>query len=107
MGRGAQAFDRAMVGCVVQVRLDGNLLASTVSSFAAPVGAIEVLKDRVPCLGVAFLTGKTANGPGNHTVNYRLVIVDIGPPRTGSIPGHSRRIVRPRDSAGDDTAGNS
>jgi hypothetical protein len=54
MGRGVQAFDRAMVRCVVQVRLDGNLLPSTVSGFAAPESAIEVLKDGVPCLGVAF-----------------------------------------------------
>src|SRR5208283_4226544 len=107
MWRGVQAFDRAMVGCVVQVRLDRNLLAGTVSGFAAPVSAIEVLKDGVPRLGVAFLICKTANGSGNHTVNYRLVVISIGPPGTCAIPGHSRRIVRPSDSAGNDAAGNS
>src|SRR5216683_6831285 len=107
MGRGVQAFDRAMVRCVVQVRLDRNLLPCTVSGFAAPMSTIEVSKDGVPCLGVAFLICKTANGPGNHAVNYRLVIVGIGPPRTCPIPGHSRRIVRPSDSAGKDAAGNS
>src|SRR5580692_1025809 len=107
MGRRVQAFNRAMVGGVVQVRLDRNLLASFVSSFAATMSAIEVLKDGVPCLGVVFLICKTADGPGNHAINYRLVIVGIGPPRTCSIPGHSRRIVRPSDSAGNDAAGNS
>src|ERR1700688_2078521 len=107
MGRGVQAFDRAMIRGVIQVRLDRNLLPSTVSGFAAPVSAIEVLKDGVPCLGVAFLIRKTANGPGNHAVNYRLVIVGIGPPRTCAIPGHSRRIVPPSDSAGNDAARNS
>src|ERR1700741_5588928 len=107
MGRRVQAFDRAMVRCVVQVRLDRKLLPSTVSGFAAPMSAIEVLKDGVPCLGVAFLICKTANGPGKHAVNYRLVIVSIGPPGTCAIPGHSRRIVRPSDSAGNDAAGNS
>src|SRR5271170_7192228 len=107
MRRGVQAFDRAMVRCVVQVRLDRNLLASTVSGFAAPVSAIEVLKDGVPCLGIALLVCKTANGPGNHAVNYRLVIVGIGPPRSCAIPGHGRRIVRPSDSARNDAAGNS
>src|ERR1700739_1237773 len=107
MGRGVQAFDRAMVRCVVQVRLDRNLLSSTVSGFAAPVSTIEVLKDGVPCRGVTFLVCKTANGPGNHAVNYRLVIVGIDPPRACAIPGHGHRIVRPSDSAGNDAAGNS
>src|ERR1700751_3962305 len=107
MRRGVQAFDRAMVRCFVQVRLDRKLLPSTVSGFAAPMSAIEVLKDGVPCLGVAFLVCETANGTGNHAVNHRLVVISIGPPRTGAIPGHSRRIVRPTDSAGHDAAGNS
>src|SRR5260370_33664303 len=107
MGRGVQAFNRAIVRCVVQVRLDRNLLPSTVSGFAATMSAIEVFKDGVPCLGVAFLICETANGPGNHAVNYRLVIVGIGPPRTCAIPGRSRRIVRPSDSAGNDAARNS
>src|ERR1700747_1975239 len=106
MRRGVQAFDRAMVRCVVQVRLDRKLLPSTVSGFAAPMSAIEVLKDGVPCLGGAFLICKTANGPGNHAINYRLVVVGIGPPRTCAIPGHSRRIVRPSDAAGTAAAGN-
>src|ERR1700751_5408070 len=106
MRRGVQAFDRAMVRCFVQVRLDRNLLPSTVSGFAAPMSAIEVLKDGVPCLGVAFLICKTANGPGNHAVNHRLVVVGIGPPRTCAVPGHSRRIMRPRNSAGNHTARN-
>src|SRR5580704_7938646 len=104
MRRRVQAFDCAMIRCVVQVRLDRNLLPRAVSGFAAPMSTIEVLKDGVPCLGVAFLICKTANGPGNHAVNYRLVVVSIGPPRTCAIPGHSRRIVRPRDSAGNDAA---
>src|SRR5271169_6991536 len=107
MGRGVQAFNRAMVRGVVQVRLDRNLLPSAVSGFAAPMSTIEVLKDGVPCLGVVFLICKTANGPGNHAVNYRLVIVGVGPPRTCAIPSHCRRIVRPSDSAGNDAPRNS
>src|SRR5580704_9085388 len=106
MGRGVQAFDCAMIRCVVQVRLDRNLLPSSVSDFATRMSAIEVLKDGGPCLGVAFLICKTANGPGNHAVNGRLIIVGVGPPRTCAIPGHSRRIVRPSDSAGYDAARN-
>src|SRR5580658_3122419 len=107
MGRGVQAFNRAMVGCVVQVRLDRNLLPGTVSGFAVTMSAIEVLKDGIPCLRVALLICKTANGPGNHAVNYSLVIVGISPPRTCAIPSHSRRIVRPSDSAGSNATGNS
>src|SRR5258706_8945955 len=107
MRRRVQAFDRAMIRCVVQVRLDRGLLAGLVSSFAPPMSAIEVLKDGAPCLGIVFLICKTANGPGNHAVNHRLVIVGIGPPRTCAIPGHSRWIVRPSDSAGNNAAGNS
>src|ERR1700678_3272705 len=107
MGRGVQAFDRAMVGCVVQVRLDRNLLPGFVSGFAATMSAIEVLKDGVPCLGVALLICQTADGSRNHAVDYRLVIVRIGPPRTCSIPGDRRRIMRPSDSARNDAAGNS
>jgi len=44
---------------------------------------------------------------GIHAVNHRLIIVGIGPPRTCAIPGHSRRIVRPSDPAGNNAAGNS
>src|ERR1700688_1566469 len=107
MGRGVQAFDRAMIRGVVQVRLDRNLLAGPVSGVATTMSTIEVLKDGVPCLGVAFLICKTANRTGNHAVNHRLVVISIGPPRTGAIPGHGRRIVRPSDSAGNDPARNS
>src|ERR1700689_1780534 len=100
MGRGVQAFDRAMVRCVVQVRLDRDLLARLVSGFAATVSAIVMMENGVPCLGIVFLICKTANGPGNHAANYGLVVVGIGPPRTCAVPGHSRRIVRPSDAAG-------
>src|SRR5580692_11125437 len=106
MRRRVQAFDRAMIRCVVQVCLDRNLLPGAVSGFAAPVSTIEVLKDGVPCLGVAFLIRKTANGTGDHAVTHRLVVISIGPPRTCAIPGYSRRIVRPSDSAGHDAARN-
>src|SRR5580658_10166744 len=107
MRRRVQTIDRAMIRCVVQVRLNRNLLPSSVSGFAATMSAIEVLKDGVPCLGVAFLICKAANGPGNHAVNCSLVIMGIGPPRTSAIPGYSCRIVRPSDSAGNNTAGDS
>src|ERR1700747_1110916 len=106
MGAGVQAFDRAMIRCVVQVCLDRDLLAGFVSSFAPPMSAIEVLKDRAPCLRIVFLICKTANGPGNHAVDYRLVVVGISPPGTCAIPGHSRGVVRPSDSAGNDAARN-
>ena len=84
-----------------------SIATNTVSGFTATMSAIEVVKDGAPCLGITFLTCKAANGPGNHAVDYRLVIVGIGPPGTCAIPGHSRRIVRPSDSAGDDAPGNS
>jgi hypothetical protein len=63
MGRRVQAFDRAMIRCVVQVRLDRDLLAGPVSGVAATMSAIEVVKDGVPCLGIVFLICKTTNGP--------------------------------------------
>src|ERR1700723_2955628 len=107
MRRRVQAFDRAMVRSVVQVGLDGDLLSSLVSRVAAIMRAIEVVKDGVPSLGIAFLICKAADGTGNHAVNYRLVVVGIGPPRTCAIPGHGRRIMRPRDSAGNHAASNS
>jgi len=44
-----------MIRCVVQVRLDCDLLAGLVSSFAPTMSAIEVLKDGAPCLGIVFL----------------------------------------------------
>src|SRR5258708_7535146 len=107
MGRRVQAFDRSMILCVVQVRLDGDLLAGLVAGFAATMSAIEVVKDGAPCPGIAFFICKTANGPRNHAVNYRLVVVSIGPPGTCAIPLHCRGIVRPSDSAGNDAAGKS
>jgi len=55
MRRRVQSFDRAVVGCVVQIRLDDDLLSSFVSSVAATMSAVEVVKNGVPCLGVAFL----------------------------------------------------
>src|SRR5579863_3715812 len=107
MGRGVQAFDRAMIRRVVQVRLDRDLLAGTVSGFAATMSAIIVVKDYAPRLHFAFLICKAANRPGNHAVYYILVVVCIRPPGTCAIPGHSRRIVRPTDSPRNDAAGNS
>jgi hypothetical protein len=107
MGRGVQAFDRSMIGGIIQVRLDRDLLAVSVSGFAATVRLIVIVKNGVPCLGIVFLIGKTAKGPGNHAVNHGLVVVGIGPPRTCAIPGHRRRIVRPSDSAGNYAASNS
>jgi hypothetical protein len=53
MGRGVQPFDRAMIRCVVQVRLDRDLLAGLISGFASTMSVIEVLKDGVPA---AYLT---------------------------------------------------
>jgi len=55
MRRRVQAFDRAMIRCVVQVRLDRDLLAGLVSRFAPTMSAVEVLKDGAPCLGIFFL----------------------------------------------------
>src|SRR5690242_5841069 len=107
MRRRVQTLDRAMVRCVVQVGLNCDLLAGLVSGVAAIMRAIEVVKDGVPCLGVAFLICKTSNRSGNHTINYSLIIVCISPPGTCAIPDHSRRIMRPRDSTGKHAAGNS
>src|SRR5689334_13917335 len=107
MWRRVQAFDGTVIRCVVQVRLDCDLLAGLVSGVAATMGAIEVLEDGTPCLSIALLIRKTANRSGNHAVNYRLVIVGIGPPGACAIPGYSRRIMRPRDSARSDAARNS
>ena len=107
MWRRVQSIDRAMVGCVVQVRLDRDLLAGLVSGFATAMGVIEVVKDEAPRFSIALLICKAANGSGNHAVNHRLVVVRIGPPRTRSIPGDSSRIVNPGDSAGNNAARNS
>jgi len=107
MRRRVQSFDRAVVGCVVQIRLDGDLLSSLVSSVAATMSAVEVVKNGVPCLGVAFLICQRANGSRNHAVDYRLVVINIGPPRACPIPGHSRWIMCPSDTAWNNTSPNS
>src|SRR6201985_1029065 len=99
MGRRVQAFDRAMIRCVVQVRLDGHFLASLVPDVAATMSAIEIFEDGVPRLGIAFLVSETAERAGDHAINRSLVVVGVYPPGTCSIPGHSRRIMRPGDSA--------
>src|ERR1700678_1887485 len=61
MGRRVQPVDRAMVGGVVQVRLDGDLLAGLVPCVAVTMSVIEMVKHRAPRLGIAFLICKTAN----------------------------------------------
>jgi hypothetical protein len=98
-GGRVQAMDRAVVSCVVQVRLDCDLLTGPVSGVAANMSAIEVAKDRDPCLRIAFLICKAADGAGDHVVNCRLIVVSILPPETCPIPGHSRRsctqVTRP------------
>ena len=88
-----------MVYRVVEVCLDRDLLACLVSGAAATMSAIEIMKDSAPRLGIAPLICKTADGAGDHAVYNRLVVVRIRPPGTGPIPGNSRRIVRPGDSA--------
>src|SRR5690242_21627850 len=55
MGRRVQAFNRAMTCCVVQVRLDRDLLSCLISRIASSMSAIEVVENGVPCLGVTFL----------------------------------------------------
>src|SRR5258708_36493596 len=66
-----------MICCAVRVCRDRALLAGFVSSFAPPMSAIEVLKDGAPCLGIVFLICETANGPGNHSVNHRLLVYGL------------------------------
>ena len=58
-------------------------------------------------LGVAFLICQRANGSRNHAVDYRLVVINIGPPRACPIPGHSRWIMCPSDTARNNTWPNS
>src|ERR1700733_8136889 len=106
MGRRVQTVDRAMVRSVVQVCLDGHFLASPVSGVAATMSAIEIFKDGAPCLCIAFLVCKTAEGVGDHAVNGSLVVIGVCPPGTCPIPGHSRRIMHPGDSTGNHAAGN-
>ena len=43
MGRRVQAFDRAMIRCVVQVRFDGDLLPGLISGVAATDFGLELL----------------------------------------------------------------
>src|SRR5260370_5272894 len=107
MGRRVQTFDGAMILCVVKVRLNRDFFARRVSGVAATTTAIEVVEAGSPGLGIVVCSGKTANGVGNHAVNHRLIVTSIGPPRTCAVPGYSRRVVRPSDSAGNDAAGNS
>src|ERR1700761_4632254 len=106
MGGRVQAVDRAVVSCVVQVGLDCDLFTSAVSGVPATMRAIEIAKDGDPCLRIAFLICKTANGAGDHVVNCGLIVVGIIPPGTSPIPGHSGGIVHPGNSTGNDAAGN-
>jgi hypothetical protein len=82
-----------------------DFLARLVSGVAATMSAIEIIENGVPCLCIAFLVCKTAERARDHAVNYSLTVVGVLPPGTCSIPGHSRRIVRPGNSAGGHTAG--
>src|SRR5271163_2358309 len=95
-----------MIYRVIQVRLDGDLLTGLVPRVTAAMSAIVVVKNGAPRLSIALLIGKTADGAGDHAVNYSLIIVGVRPPGTSPIPGHSRRIVRPGNAAGNDAAGN-
>src|ERR1700723_2181726 len=95
-----------MVRCVVQVRLDCDLLAGLVSDVTTIMGAIEIAEDGAPRLGIALLICKTSDGAGDHAVNRSLVVVGVRPPGTCSVPGYGRRIVRPGDSAGNEAARN-
>src|ERR1700739_295828 len=95
-----------MIRCVIQVRLDCDLLASLVPRIAATMGAIEIVKDGAPSLGIALLVCKSTDRAGDHAVNRSLIVVGVLPPGTCPIPSHSRRIVRPGDPAGSDAAGN-
>src|SRR6266404_8686859 len=107
MGRRVQTFDRAMILGVVKVRLDRDFFARLVSEVASATTAIEVVEDGTPGLSIILFICKTANRVGNHAVNHRLIVISIGPPRTCAVPGYSRRVVRPSDSAGNHAAGNS
>src|ERR1700739_1623735 len=62
MGRRVETVDGAMIRCVLQVGLDGDFLAGLVPRVAATVGAIEMMKNRAPRLGIALLVCKTADG---------------------------------------------
>src|SRR5580658_1999866 len=106
MGRRIETVDRAVVCRVVEVRLDGDLLAGLVSRVAATMSAIEIMKDGAPRLGIALLICKAAHGAGDHAVDRSLVVVGIRPPGTCPIPRYCRRIVRPGDSAGNNAAWN-
>ena len=88
-----------MIRCVVQVRLDGDLLAGLVSRVAAAMSVLEIVKHRTPCLGIALLICETADGPGDHAVNRSLDVVGVSPPGARSIPGHTAgscaQVTRP------------
>src|ERR1700733_3114529 len=106
MGRRVETVDRAMIRCVVQIRFDCDLLACLVSGVAATMSAIEILKHRAPCLGIALLICKTADGAGDHAVNHNQVVVSVRPPGTCPIPRYCRWIVCPGDPAGNNAAWN-
>ena len=70
MRRRVQTVDCTVIYRVVQVRLDGDLLAGLVPRVAATMGAVEMLKDGAPRLGIAFSVCETADGTRDHAVNY-------------------------------------
>jgi hypothetical protein len=62
MGRRVETVDRAVIGCVVQVRFDCDLFAGLVSDVATIMSTIEIVEDGAPCLSIALLICKTAEG---------------------------------------------
>jgi len=62
MGRQVKTVDRAVIRCVVKVRLDCDLLVGLVSDVATIMSAIEIVEDGAPYLGIALLICKTADG---------------------------------------------
>jgi hypothetical protein len=59
---------------------DKNSSSDKVISFCSLVSRVAAAKGNF--LGIIVLICKTANGLRNHSVNHRLVVVGIGPPRT-------------------------
>src|SRR5580692_2050424 len=95
-----------MIRCIVQVGLDCHFLASPVPGVTATMSAIEILEDGAPCLRIVLVKCKTPDRARNRAVNDSLVVVGVFPPGPRPIPGHSRGIMRPGDSAGNHTPGN-
>src|SRR5580698_7038743 len=95
-----------MVRRIVEVCLDRNPLAGLESRVAATMGAIEIMENCAPRLGIALLIGNAAYGMRDHAINHGLVVVGVRPPGTRPIPCHGCRIVRPGNSAGNDAARN-